>query len=1140
MTNNPFATAFEDSNTANDEINPFAAAFESGEQSAAEGEANAQTNDQLMQSAEGGVAPQGTPGTVVTSPAPVPRPRANFDAGKKRGWFENQQDAVITDPKMQLARFASRFFPSAVENIWDVISILQPVSFDEAKNEMTLSVDGVSVAPNVQLLLRLLGELGVQIVGSGMSEKEAVHRINEELMLSAGGDLAPRGVARYAARPLPVPRGDDKPPEKKETPLLDAVIDFYKRNYGFGAEDKTWDYNAFGRFLREDSWGFISDALSIVSLGGASALKGAATTSKAIGAGMKALGGRKLALRFDKYAKVTDDLNSALNKGFSIAPGEGGQVRRAIYRAAENKVLKAAWNVQEDMPGTRRFGVGATELFDPGQLALTYAFRRSAELAKHLKGPLRRRVDDNLERLAKQHLVDDSGNPVELPASALTGLKQTAEAEAVALDLGEVKAVERLDKAVEAVDRFARRIADQVLDIRDPVIAKRKGSSGLREVVRRLGNAKDELLAQWSRETEKMAPVMEPVLEVIDELEAEVKALSMSREKALPPEIRDIIEEVRKHVEKRGDERGGTTRVTRKQIEEWDRDENKFYRISSRSNQGAEASFAAKESKGIDAEIRQSLSEEFRDFEPSVSYSDFDRQRETWDISTEEGVKTQEYYKRYEEEAYHRGLEPTEPFHAAMKADPERFDKLSGAFRYPGVNGLPTLDELRQYQRKEDWIETRRSWAEKKGDPDQDQVVFVVRGESIGETKPGDGDVIVPEKYEAILDADILMNPSYRYADDIDADLYGYNSLKRTKARLFDIVYDQPRAAIDAKQLRQYQKLHDAFGRAMDETIIMARPDLEPLIRETNAFGVETIDEINSAWGRKIQQAAGEVRRRRKEGGGDAWDDPEKLDDVDSAPDAATDDKVRGPAEQTEAAEKLLQEVFELTTDLDQISSLYESVGGFNSETGKAMRSVWARYLTERARRETGPIQMRQGKTEAAPRDKAWIPTRLRRELDRIGNDRLRAYFGNETAQSLNDLADLLHSLDELAQKSQGSGVEFLLDAIASGSGVDKTVRVYGELVTAGGSERQFDGALLSGLQRLTGRERVAKFVASEMGQRYLTLDWDRFAALRHIKRMQNMEHSAVWGRTNRLAERGYQELKRKYDKPKSGINPFD
>ena len=333
-----------------------------------------------------------------------------------------------------LKRAMKNALPSAINNIKDTVAILDP---GFSGGDDVLSIGPWSPFPNVQRLARLLGELGIGIGTAG----------------------------------------------KVDTPMLDAVIDYYKNNYGLGPDG----IEGFKRYIAEDPFGVVTDILSVWSLGvGAAAKlsKGASVAARATRVSQAAAKAGYVS-KFQKFSKWTDNVNKAVNHGFSIPiPGAATQPNvalravRGIVRPGENanvarraaaRAGRWAWQVTEEADGTVKFRVGQAELLDPGALALGKTIGAGRWMVgkgiDRIKRPIEVEVDEDLVKIAEQQGITD------LPLSARTGSKWLASAEAIVLNRDNPELVAQFEKVAAQLDAAATKIEQDIANAASPVEA---------------------------------------------------------------------------------------------------------------------------------------------------------------------------------------------------------------------------------------------------------------------------------------------------------------------------------------------------------------------------------------------------------------------------------------------------------------------------------------------------------------------------------------------------------------------------------------------------------------------------------------------------------------------------------------------
>ena len=156
--------------------------------------------------------------------------------------------------------------------------------------------------------------------------------------------------------------------------------------------------------------------------------------------------------------------------------------------------------------------------------------------------------------------------------------------------------------------------------------------------------------------------------------------------------------------------------------------------------------------------------ERFEDFEKSFVASDFlnddgdfmDYNKAKQKLGASLNPDEYEYWSRYEEIARERfGLEIVPQDDTLIESLPpqlrrDRRFQNPPRFRYGGVNGVLTRDEIIEYVQESDW----RYFLEKEDDP---TVIQVLRGEDIGKTYDEDGWVVVAAETEAVFDVSVLL-----------------------------------------------------------------------------------------------------------------------------------------------------------------------------------------------------------------------------------------------------------------------------------------------------------------------------------------------------------------------------------------------
>ena len=317
--------------------------------------------------------------------------------------------------KAMASRMLERALPSMLENIGDTLAILDP-GFQGGDDVLTIPGVDWAPFPNVQRLVRLAAEVGIAT--------------GQETADLAGIDF-----------------------EKRETPMLDAVIEYYRNNYGLGPDG----IEGFKRYLSEDPFGVVTDILAVASFG-AGALRATGKVAN-IASNAKLLAKHKS--RIQKYVKQTEDINRAVNQGFSIPKPDAGKVWTVVNKAFDNPVARRLYNAKRGPDGKLHVDRGLSEIADPGALALgkTLDISRSliGKVAKRIERPTAKGEDVELVTLADQVGIKD------LPLSArLGGSKWAARGESLLLNQDNAYIIEQFERTAQQLDAYAAKIETDI------------------------------------------------------------------------------------------------------------------------------------------------------------------------------------------------------------------------------------------------------------------------------------------------------------------------------------------------------------------------------------------------------------------------------------------------------------------------------------------------------------------------------------------------------------------------------------------------------------------------------------------------------------------------------------------------------
>lgn len=277
-------------------------------------------------------------------------------------------------------------------------------------------------------------------------------------------------------------------------------------------------------------------------------------------------------------------------------------------------------------------------------------------------------------------------------------------------------------------------------------------------------------------------------------------------------------------------------------------------------------------------------------------------------------------------------------------------------------------------------------------------------------------------------------------------------------------------------------------------------PHLEQAIKDADSFYAEGVTKLNSVWGKKIFKSAGTLRDRN------FFNELESDIDLSKVTDANP--------------EQLMKAVFQPSTSITQIPLIYEMVGGFDSEAGKAMRSYFVRSLFSQAKKTTSTVD---DKTD-------WKPLRLEgdiRTLNKSDKGRLVAFLGKETADNVELLAEVLASLHEFDRKATGSRTAPLLNAL--GGGLGGLMGTIGNSLLYGGNLDLLP--IMAGTTMFAttaiGHAAYRRWINSRAGQNFAVYGFDQGSATRLLAAIGHLKHSATWNRIYMLANRPLREMMR-------------
>lgn len=337
--------------------------------------------------------------------------------------------------------------------------------------------------------------------------------------------------------------------------------------------------------------------------------------------------------------------------------------------------------------------------------------------------------------------------------------------------------------------------------------------------------------------------------------------------------------------------------------------------------------------------------------------------------------------------------------------------------------------------------------------------------------------------------------------ENIEANKVTYIDLKRKRTQIMEKMGDRTDPIVN-QNIRWYSMIKHALTKAMDDTIIEVAPELKPLIEEADRFYAEGIRKINSAWGKRIFKAAGTLRDNK------FFRQWEMDVDLTEVPDANP--------------EGLMRAVFSPDTSATQIPLIYEMVGGFDSDAGRAMRAYFVRRLFNNARKTAGEVA-----TEAG--DVLWKPQALINDIakyDNRGMQKLEAFLGAENSNKLRIISEIIASTGAFQRKATGSRTAPLLFAsVGLGSILDDIGNMifYGQAIEP--LPIVIAGAV--GGTALLGRREWENWLNTKAGQNYLVNGIDRNAAGRFLSKISHLQHSATWHKIYMFANRPLREMMR-------------
>lgn len=225
---------------------------------------------------------------------------------------------VNTDEWIKQALWQAEWGESFQKNLGAFLELFDPWG-SAIKDPSGKNVSPEVLFPNIANLLAVLNELGITVTGGGPLEHipgGGLPVASQLFKLVRVLERGWRGVEQETENPL-----------SSETPMLNAIVDYYDTTFDF---NNPQNRNDFDQKLREDPIGIILDAFAVPGLlagGGATALKVAsglgklarrapiATKHARVGSALNTIGSG-----IDKSLNVAERVNVALNGGFKI-PG---------------------------------------------------------------------------------------------------------------------------------------------------------------------------------------------------------------------------------------------------------------------------------------------------------------------------------------------------------------------------------------------------------------------------------------------------------------------------------------------------------------------------------------------------------------------------------------------------------------------------------------------------------------------------------------------------------------------------------------------------------------------------------------------------------------------------------------------------
>lgn len=115
--------------------------------------------------------------------------------------------------------------------------------------------------------------------------------------------------------------------------------------------------------------------------------------------------------------------------------------------------------------------------------------------------------------------------------------------------------------------------------------------------------------------------------------------------------------------------------------------------------------------------------------------------------------------------------------------------------------------------------------------------------------------------------------------------------------------------------------------------------------------------------------------------------------------------------------------------------------------------------------------------------DGAWKPLGLKTQLNNFTDPKLRGVLPPDVVESLNEIADVSASFQRLKKVTENSPTGFFIEQMARESEIADAIATVGGFL---GGNFDVRGILLT-LTQIVGRRGVARFIASNAGQRFLT-----------------------------------------------------